>query len=105
MHGPDFLHFSRIQPFRVSVKGAPDFVLIHRRHVKATLGQAGGNSGAGEIFAVWQRIALNQTVWQVAAQQRLQLPGDIFKHSHSPASARADAVIPAGVAKPYLTGT
>jgi hypothetical protein len=44
-------------------------------------------------------------VWQVAAQQGLQLPGDIFKHSHSSASAKADAAFPSGVAKPYLRGT
>jgi len=35
----------------------------------------------------------------------LQLPGDIFKHSHSSASASADAAFPSGVAKPYLSGT
>ena len=86
-------------------KRAPDFVFIHRRHVQAAFGQGRGDRGARHVFGRGQRVALNKTVWQVAAQQRLQLPGDIFKHSHSPASARADAVIPAGVAKPYLTGT
>jgi hypothetical protein len=41
----------------------------------------------------------------VAAQQGLQLPGDIFQHKHSSASAKADAAFPSGVAKPYLSGT
>jgi hypothetical protein len=60
---------------------------------------------APPVFGVWQRIALNKTAWQVAAQLRLQLPGDIFQHKHSSASAKADAAFPSGVAKPYLSGT
>ena len=50
-------------------------------------------------------VAAGKAAWQMAAQLRKQLPGDIFQHSHSPASAKADAVFPAGVAKPYLSGT
>jgi hypothetical protein len=89
----------------VSAKGAPDFVFIHRRHVQAAFGQGRGDRRPRHVFGVWQRVALNKTVWQVAAQQGLQLPGDIFKHSHSSASAKADAAFPSGVAKPYLRGT
>ena len=105
MHGADFFHFCRVQPFRVSAKGAPDFVFIHRRHVQAAFGQGRGDRRPRHVFGVWQRVALNKTVWQVAAKQGLQLPGDIFKHRHSSASAKADAAFPSGVAKPYLRGT
>jgi hypothetical protein len=67
MHGADFFHFCRVQPFRVAAKGAPDFVFIHRRHVQAAFGQDAG-SPPRHVFGVWQRVALNKTVWQVAAQ-------------------------------------
>ena len=105
VYGAHFFHFGRVEPFRVSAERAPDFVFIHRRHVQAAFAQGGGDRRPRHVFGVWQRVALNKTVWQVAAQQRLQLPGDIFKHSHSSASAGADAAIPSGVAKPYLRGT
>ena len=105
VHGADFFHFCRVQPFRMPTKRAPDFVFIHRRHVQAAFGQGRGDRGTRHVFGRGQRVALNKTVWQVAAQQGLQLPGDIFKHSHSSASASADAAFPSGVAMPYLSGT
>ena len=52
-------HFAFIEPFRVAVKGAPDLLVVHRRHVQALFAQRLRNGAARQMAGVRQRIALD----------------------------------------------
>ncbi len=52
-------HFAFIEPFRVAVKGAPDLLVVHRRHVQAMLTKRFRNGATRQMAGVRQRIALD----------------------------------------------
>ena len=52
-------HFAFIEPFWVAVKGAPDLLVVHRRHVQTLFAQRLRNGAARQMTGVRQRIALD----------------------------------------------
>ena len=73
--GACLLDFSRVQPFRVRVKGVPQFLFIEPGHFQAVLAERGWNRRMGDALLSRHRIALYQTARKVAAKLCEQLPG------------------------------
>ena len=97
-------HFAFIEPFRVAVKGTPDLLVIHRRNVQAALAERVRDRHAGQVTGIRQRIALDQTAWQMAAKLREQLPGIIFQHKQSLRARASERSVANRRSKAYLSG-